>query len=83
MEQAERQSGQQNRRFLAVFAGVVDQLLTEQPFLENRSYDYQKTTFQMFVCMARSATRSVASPLESTIDSMLPNTLRPTSSAGT
>ena len=29
----------------------------------------------MFVCMARSATRSVASPLESTIDSMLPNTL--------
>ena len=42
MEQTERQSGQQNRRFLAVFAGVVDQLLTEQPFLENRSYDYQK-----------------------------------------
>ena len=35
----------------------------------------RKTTFQIFVCMARSETRSVASPLDSAIDSMLPTTL--------
>ena len=76
VEQTERQAGQQNRRFLAVFAGVVDQLLAEQPFLENRAYESpENTTFQMFVCMARSATRFVASPSESASDSMLPTTL--------
>ena len=35
----------------------------------------KNTTFQMFVCMARSATRFVASPSESASDSILPTML--------